>query len=161
MATAVVSGAVALLLQRQPGLAPDQVKAILTGTAAPFGQTSGTPTNAAQIGSGLVDAYAAAASGSRGSANRGLRPADAAARTLYPALYGQPLVWRPNSILSGVVSWSNLAWDNLAWDNLAWDNIAWDNLAWDNLAWDNIAWDSSKWSNLAWDNLAWDSQQFD
>jgi serine protease AprX len=164
MATAVVSGAVALLLEQQPGLKPNQVKAILTGTARQFGQTSGVTPNPATFGAGSVDAYAAFNSGARGAANAGHRPADAAARSLYPALYGQPLTWinpLADGILWNLLNWSTLNWNNLAWDNLAWDNIAWDNLAWDNLAWDNLAWDSSRWSNLAWDNLAWDSQKLD
>jgi serine protease AprX len=164
MATAVVSGVAALLLEQQPALNPDQVKAILTGTARPFGQSSGSSPNPAAIGSGLGDAYGAVTSGARGPANRGHRPSDPTNRSLYPALYGQPLTWL-NPTADGIVwdglTWSNLAWDNLAWDNLAWDNIAWDNLAWDNLAWDNLAWDTGKWSNIAWDNLAWDSQQLD
>jgi serine protease AprX len=159
MATAVVSGEVALLLERQPGLTPDQVKAVLTGTSRPFGQTSGSAPPAGSVGAGLADAYAAVNSGSRGPANRGLRPADAAASSIYAAIYGQPLRWK-NGLLGGLLwnllSWNNLAWDNLAWDNLAWDNIAWDNLAWDNLAWDNIAWDNLAWDNIAWDNIAWD-----
>ena len=164
MATAVVSGAVALLLEQQPTLTPDQVKAIIKGTTRPFGQASGSTPSAATIGSGLVDAYAALTSGLRGSANRGQRPSDGTARTLFPALYGQPLTWvnaNYDGLLWGLLTWSTLRWDNIAWDNIAWDNIAWDNIAWDNIAWDNIAWDSSKWSNIAWDNIAWDSQQLD
>jgi serine protease AprX len=169
MSTAVVSGVVALLLQRQPGLTPDQVKAILKGTARPFGQTSGATPNSAAIGGGLVDAYAAVTSGIRPPANRGNRVSDTAARTLYAALYRHPVPWRDTG-LGGILwpalgsdnlAWDNLAWDNIAWDNIAWDNIAWDNIAWDNLAWDNIAWDNIAWDNLAWDNLAWDSQALD
>jgi serine protease AprX len=164
MSTAVVSGVVALLLERQPHLTPDQVKAVLTGTTRAFGQTSGITPAPATIGSGLIDANAAVTSGPRGSANRGLQPTDIAASTLYPAIYGQPLHWK-NSLLGGVLwtllNWTTLDWNNLAWDNLAWDTTAWDNLAWDNLAWDNLAWDSTRWNNLAWDNLAWDSQRLD
>jgi serine protease AprX len=164
MATAVVSGVVALLLEQHPSLDPDEVKAVLTGTSRPFGQSSGVAATPASIGAGLVDAYAAVSSGARGRANRNLRPADAAARSLYPAVYGQPLSWKNptlGGILWSILTWQTLAWDNLAWDNLAWDNLAWDNLAWDNLAWDNLAWDSTRWSNLAWDNLAWDGQRLD
>jgi subtilisin family serine protease len=135
MSTAVVSGTVAVLLERQPGLKPDQVKAVLTGTSRPFGQTSGSSPPSAAIGAGQADAYLAVKSGSRGSANRGLRPADAAAGTLYPAVYGQPLQWK-NGLLGGLL-WNLLSWSVLSWDNLAWDNLAWDNLAWDNLAWDS------------------------
>jgi serine protease AprX len=165
MSTAVVSGVVALLLQRQPGLSPDQVKAILKGTARPFGQTSGARPNPAAIGAGLVNAYAAVTSGGYPPANRGIRVSDPAARSLYPALVGHPVLWRTSGLLGGsgwsLLSWNNIAWDNIAWDNIAWDNIAWDNIAWDNIAWDNIAWDTSRWSNIAWDNLAWDSLALD
>jgi serine protease AprX len=164
MATGVVSGVAALLLEQQPGLNPDQVKAVLTGSARAFGQASGVTPNPSAIGAGSIDAYAAVTSGTRAPANRGHRPADAFARSMYPALYGQPLTWLDpfaDGILWSLLNWNTLTWDNLAWDNLAWDNLAWDNLAWDNLAWDNIAWDNTKWSNLAWDNIAWDSQRFD
>ena len=164
MATGVVSGVVALLLQQQPALTPDQVKAVLTGTARAFGQTSGVSPNPAASGAGSIDAYVAVTSGTRPPANRGHRPADPTARSCYAAVYGQPLAWLnplANGIAWNLLTWSTLSWDNLAWDNLAWDNLAWDNLAWDNLAWDNLAWDSTKWSNLAWDNIAWDSQPLD
>lgn len=164
MATGVVSGVAALVLEQQPGLTPDQVKAVLTGTARPFGQSTGIAANPAAIGAGSIDAYAAVTSGVRTPVKVGHRPADAFARSMYPALYGQPLTWL-NPLADGIVwsllSWNTLTWNNLAWDNLAWDNIAWDNLAWDNLAWDNLAWDNTQWSNLAWDNLAWDSQKLD
>ena len=145
-------------------ITPDQAKAIVKGTTQPFGQASGSAPNPSAIGSGLIDAYAALGSGARGPANRGQRPSDGTARSLYPALYGQPLTWIDSTsagIAWNALSWSNLAWDNLAWDNFAWDSVAWSNIAWDNLAWDNFAWDGAHWGNLAWDNLAWDSQRDD
>src|SRR5438094_5852910 len=65
MATGVVSGAAALLLQRWPNLTPDQVKALLVGTTQPYGQDSGQvlPDPIAD-GSGLLDAYAAVSAAS-------------------------------------------------------------------------------------------------
>ncbi|HEY7178773.1 MAG TPA: S8 family serine peptidase [Gaiella sp.] len=58
MATPHVSGAVALLLQRHPDWAPEQVKAALTATARPVGAAAAriAPTRA---GAGLVDVAAA------------------------------------------------------------------------------------------------------
>jgi serine protease AprX len=144
MAAPVVSGVVALLLQKKPNLKPDQVKYILTNTARQVSGSSDT------VGAGVVDAYAALTSNQIGVANTGIRPSDSFARQMYDLMYGQPLSWKDPHYMG--IDWENLAWDNLAWDNLAWDNLAWDNLAWDNLAWDNLAWD-----NLAWDAGEWDS----
>jgi serine protease AprX len=153
MAAPVVSGVVALLLQKNPDLTPDQVKYILTKTAPNFRGSRDT------VGTGVVDAYAALTSDKMGVANKGIRPADTFARNVYELLYGQELSWKDPNYMG--IDWENLAWDNLAWDNLAWDNLAWDNLAWDNLAWDNLAWDNLAWDNLAWDNLAWDNLGWD
>jgi subtilisin family serine protease len=163
MATAVVSGAAALLLEHQPGLTPDQVKAILTATTQPFGQ-SASPPPAGSDGTGLLDAYAATNSPSRGAANQGLRPADGLARTLYPIIYGQPLAWKNPIYLSinwGALTWATLSWTGPAWDNYVWDGVAWTNIAWDNIAWDQTSWDNIAWDQAGWDNIAWDSMGFD
>lgn len=69
MAAPVVSGAVALLLERHPDLTPDQVKWVLMNSARSY---PGQPDSA-----GLLDIQAAvdlAASGSVGSANQGIPP---------------------------------------------------------------------------------------
>jgi serine protease AprX len=184
MATAVVSGAAALLLAGRPNLTPDQVKALLVGTTQPYGEESGQvlPDPIAD-GSGLLNAYAATIAVPcdaapnpvllRGGflvgtlfsptpvpcANRGLRPADGFARALYPVLFGSPLSW--NDPLLGGIYWPLLTWDTLTWNSIAWDNFAWDSVAWDSIAWDSIAWDSIAWDSIAWDSIAWDSIAWD
>ncbi len=68
MSTAVVSGAVALMLERNPNLTPNQVKKILTSTTHLVVQPTRPP---AAEGAGLLDAYAATKSSVLGSANLG------------------------------------------------------------------------------------------
>ncbi|HYT40081.1 MAG TPA: S8 family peptidase, partial [Acidimicrobiia bacterium] len=65
--TAVVSGSAALLLDQEPNLTPDQVKARLLGTAAPG--PAGSPN---VDGHGSLDTYAAAHAGTNDSANQGI-----------------------------------------------------------------------------------------
>jgi len=182
MATAVVSGAAALLLAGRPNLTPDQVKALLVGTTQRYGQDSGQvlPDPIAD-GSGLLNAYAATLAvpcetapspGPVGlltgtlqqpttvaCANRGLRPADGFGRALYPVLFGSPLQWIDP--LFGGIFWPPLTWDTLVWNSVAWDNFAWDSVAWDSVAWDSVAWDSVAWDSIAWDSVAWDSVAWD
>jgi serine protease AprX len=184
MATGVVSGAAALLLQRRPNLTPDQVKALLVGTTQAYGGVSGQvlPDPIAD-GSGLLDAYAAvntapnAAPGPGGllfgalrpvyslvCANHELRPADGFARALYPVLFGSPLQWKDplfGGIFWPLLTWDTLVWSSIAWDNFAWDSVSWDSVAWDSIAWDSIAWDSIAWDSIAWDSIAWDAYTLD
>lgn len=164
MATPVVAGVAALLLEKDPSLTPDQVKRILTRTASKLGAK---PADGA--GSGIVDAAAAVASKTKDKANLRKRPADAAARGLLHLVKGKPLGWWDkkyagrlwedvdwDNILWDSVTWDNVLWDNLLWDNLLWDNVLWDNLLWDNVLWDNLLWDNLLWDNVLWDNLLWD-----
>jgi serine protease AprX len=163
MATGVVSGAVALLLEHQPQLKPDQVKAILKRTTQPFGQST-SPPPPGSAGAGLLNAFNATNSPLLGLANQGLRPANGMAGTLYPIIYGQPLAWINPTYLGinwASQTWQTLTWATPAWDNYVWDNIAWDNIAWDNIAWDQTGWDNIAWDNIAWDNIAWDNLAFD
>ena len=97
MATPVVSGAVALLLQAQPRLTPDQVKARLMKTASKIFPTYSTFTDpmtdvtytsqydAFTIGAGYLDIQAARSSSdvSTGVAKSPTAPYDAATGSVY------------------------------------------------------------------------------
>ncbi len=72
MASAEVSGLVALLLQKDPTLTNDQVKYRLTGTAKAAGSASGAVYSVWQQGAGKVDALGAYNGTSTESANVGM-----------------------------------------------------------------------------------------
>ncbi len=73
LAAAVVSGVVALVLEVDPWLSPDQVKHRLLASARPATARDGSAAfPVLRQGAGLVDAAAAAGSGSVATANRGL-----------------------------------------------------------------------------------------
>lgn len=157
MAAGVMSGGIALLLERRPGLTPDQVKALVMATSRPYGQSAAMLVPIPIAGLGISDSRYALSSLVPTLAPRGLRLANAAAQALYPVLYGQPLSWN-DPAYAGIdwaqVNWTNLIWDNLVWDNLNWDAFNWNNLIWESLGWSNLIWDTSTWENLIWDSPA-------
>jgi len=72
-ASAVVSGVVALMLQVNPSLTPDQVKCHLMSGAHPAVNSAGNLAYTVfQQGAGLVDAHDAAYSNAKGCANQGI-----------------------------------------------------------------------------------------
>ncbi len=103
MATPVVSGVVALLLERYPGLTPNQVKWLLLQTMKPY------PAQADSAG--MVDPVAAfqrAAQGSIGQANQGLLPSAA----IDPVTGG---------VLGASTYWEATYWEATYWEAATWE----------------------------------------
>ena len=114
MASGVAAGAVALLLQDEPVLTPDQVKHRLLSTAYPF--LGGN-------GAGYMDIYQAIHASSLENANTNLN----ASQLLWTGT--DPVVW-------GSVAWNSVAWNSVAWNSVAWNSVAWNSVAWNSTFWE-------------------------
>ncbi len=126
MASAVTSGAVALLLQAQPELNPDQVKWRLMHTTEPFSVEG--------AGAGYLNVYNAVHSESRETANTGQIPSE--------------LLWTG----SDPPAWDSVHWDSVHWDSVHWDSVHWDSVHWDSVHWDNVYWGNTVYSSsISWD----------
>jgi serine protease AprX len=119
MAAPMVAGAVALLLQREPQLTPDQVKARLQRTA-----TRGTwpGYTATKAGAGYLDVYAAVHTPTTDSANTGTP----ASRLLTTGL--EPIAW-------GSVSWNSVSWNSVSWNSVSWNSVSWNSVSWNSDYW--------------------------
>jgi serine protease AprX len=176
-AAAVVSGAVALLLQQRPGLTPDQVKKLLMSTAAPIkngdpyaagaGQidvvkAAGTKTPAYQqattaaTGLGMLEA-------SRGSAHV-YDSATGNALTGEKDIFGKawvPSVWTANSMAQR--SWSGGTWNGSDWTGTTWGSTvtgqqAWAGRSWAGRSWAGTSWTGRSWASAVWTATGWNAQ---
>ncbi len=158
-ATAVVSGAVALMLEAEPWLTPDQVKCKLLDTARPARDASGNRAYSAfQQGAGMIDVHAAVNGKRYDCANTGLDiNADFHGKQHYRGPAGMDAdgnftidgasseTWNGTYELSDGYLWSN---DSLGSDGLPWndarlwsDGIPWNDgkLQSDGIPWNDIA----------------------
>jgi serine protease AprX len=114
-----VSGAVALLLQDEPKLTPDQVKYRLLATA----NKTWAGYNASTAGAGYVDAYAAVYGTTAQNANGALLPS-------------QLLTTGSNPITFGSVGWNSVGWNSVGWNSVGWNSVGWNSVGWNSDYWD-------------------------
>lgn len=118
MSSAVVAGAVALLLQDEPSLNPDQVKYRLKATA----NTGWSGYSATKAGAGMLDIYAAVNGTSTQTANTGIK----ASQSLFGG--STPPVW-------GSVNWSSVNWSSVNWSSVNWSSVNWSSVNWSSDVW--------------------------
>jgi hypothetical protein len=118
MSAPVVSGAVALLLQDEPNLNPDQVKYRLTATA----NKTWPGYNATKAGAGYLDIYAAVNGTTTQTANTGI----AASNMLTTG--SDPINW-------GSVQWGSVQWGSVQWGSVQWGSVQWGSVQWGSDYW--------------------------
>jgi serine protease AprX len=166
-ATAVVSGAAALLLQQRPALTPDQVKKLLTSTATPLNNVDSiaqgageldvqaaaaapTPANAVQsfpraLGTGTLE-------GARGTAHVA-DPTSGVELTGERDIMNQP--W--NAASWTIASAAGRAWTGGIWNGSVWAGTGWTGTSWATQTWSTSPWTARTWSGSLWSARTWSS----
>jgi hypothetical protein len=147
MASPVVAGTVALMLQANPSLTPNAVKAILQYTARPL---SGT--NYLAQGAGAVNAYGAVT-----MAKYFAHPWTSAPSS---SSWAKHIFWGNSRVAGGVLKPSANAWAlNVVWGTrkVAGQNVVWGTLAGENVVWgtadnaENVVWGTfAGGENIVW-----------
>ncbi len=183
-ATAIVSGAAALVIQQHPGITPDQVKSLLEASATPINGASyaqgngelnlsaalsqavpsGTQSNIQSNGLGSID-------GSRGTAQLSQRDVtlsgeqDILGNTLTGAELAQSEAGSNTSLDSAWLSgrWRGSAWvayaqeDQRLWSGEDWFDPSWSSHSWSSAGWISASWSSASWSSASWSSASWSS----
>ena len=128
MSAPVVSGAIALLLQNEPYLNPDQVKYRLMATA----NQQWTGYNTATAGAGCLDILTALQNQTTETANTGILPSQLLSNGL------EPITW--NS-----VGWNSVGWNSVGWNSVGWNSVGWNSVGWNSVGWNSVGWNSDYW----------------
>jgi Subtilase family len=149
-AAAIVSGAVATILEQHPELTPDQVKALLMQTAVPL-------PNADPIaqGAGLINLHRAREAKLSTVANAVQTwPRSTGLGSLQLAR-GSVVTEDDGMTLEGEQTIFGDTWDAAAWASSSWDGTSWSGGEWTARTWSGDCWCGSSWSARTWSARTW------
>jgi serine protease AprX len=169
-AAAVVSGAAALLVSQRPELSPDQVKALLTGTAQAL---PGAP--ATVQGHGLVDLSAARTAPTPADAVQhfpratGTGSLEAARGSVHLSVGGRRIAGEIDvhgrrfdaaAVAAGIrgrTNWNGVSWSGVSWSGVSWSGVSWSGVSWSGVSWSGVSWSGVSWSGVSWSAGTWES----
>ncbi len=175
-AAAVVSGVAALVVQKYPQATPDQVKALLDGTATPLSKgnkSADDPKTLLYSGHGIVDAAAATTapalpeavqsypsstgSGTLDQTRNGVYVSDAGIDlTGQQDIFGQPF----DSAAIATSQAAARAWTGGIWNGSRWSGDTWTASGWAATNWSGSRWSGSRWSSTSWSGSRWSGSRW-
>jgi serine protease AprX len=182
-AAAVVSGAVALLLDQRPALTPDQVKDLLERTATPLAGETPASEGAGEIDLARARTTAASwfalqlwprgdGSGSLESARNGFHVTmdgvdltgeqDIMSQAWNSTLLGRLALalaaWGSDGSFNGALwTGTGFATDTTSWAGKTWSGKTWSGKTWSGTTWSGSVWNGKTWSGAVWNGTTWTS----
>jgi serine protease AprX len=158
MATGVVSGAAALMVQANPSITPDRAKFALLATAR-----RAASDDPLAVGSGLLDAYAAALETPSGVVNLGLGRSNGhgsigVSRGTVQTLTDDPLGSVLGPVLGSVLTVQLLLWNPLGYTGGGWRESDWYLSTWSVFRFYRVNWYGSDWPGYRWHGSSWYGQ---
>ncbi len=169
-ASAVVSGAAALILNKYPQATPDEVKAYLMASGRPlkteakycsvahlvdlediaeFGGTVKVLTRRSSrfaTGGGTIE-------GARGSHHVAV---DGVVLEGEQDIFGQKFnseVWAKYA--ANDMSWDGGDWNGTSWSGTSWSGTSWSGTSWSGTSWSGTSWSGTSWSDYVWGGASW------
>lgn len=173
-ATAVVSGAAALLLQDRPGLTPDQVKKLLTSTATRLKNASSAAQGAGLLNVDAAEKAAAPTTRQTYPESKGVGSLELSRGSTHLSAGGVTLTgefdifawpWLGASWAAGIEtggSWNGGVWNGGTWSGSTWSGsgdplsgAAWEAVSWVRPDWAGIPWSLNAWPDNEWEGNRW------
>jgi serine protease AprX len=167
-ATAITSGAVALILQKYPNLKPDQVKRYIADNAQKLASTDAQGQGQGELNLTVMASKPApgpsdqkfpwatgngSLEGSRGSDHV---TRDGVVLTGDEDIFGNG--FDPAAIAKAEASgssWSGGKWNGSSWSGSSWSGSTWSGSSWSGNSWSGSSWSASSWSGNSWSGSTW------
>jgi serine protease AprX len=149
-AAAIVSGAVATLLDQHPELTPDQVKALLMQTSVPL-------PNADPVaqGAGLINMHRAREAKVSTVADAVQTWPRSTGLGSLELARGSVVTEDEGVVLEGEQTIFGDTWDATTWAASSWDGTTWSGGEWSARTWSGDCWCGSSWSARTWSARTW------
>ena len=166
-AAAIASGTVALILQKYPGLTPDQVKRFIAnnGQKVPGADSQaqgGGEINlnvlATKTPASYTQSFSPAKGGGTLEAARGSDhlTADGVVLTGEVDVFGHAFDAKSMALAEAAGnSWSGGAWNGNSWSGNSWSGNTWSGNTWSGNTWSGNSWSGSTWSGNSWSGSSW------
>ncbi|HEX4898129.1 MAG TPA: S8 family serine peptidase [Candidatus Limnocylindrales bacterium] len=164
---AIVSGAVALLLQKHPGFTPDQVKSFLLQGAAHLSGYSSRLQGNGVVSLANMLTLGPAKYGQSYQASSGLGSLEQSRGTDHLTrdgvvlsgerdIFGMPFDAAAMAALEAAgSSWSGGVWNGSTWSGSSWSGNSWSGSSWSGSSWSGSSWSGSSWSGSSWSGSSW------
>jgi serine protease AprX len=169
-ATAVVSGAAALLAQRYPTATPDQIKYLLKSGASGSGVSTSTSTMDLQRTwqATLPSAATSAQTFTRSTGTGSLELSRGTTHLVDNGTYlsgekdimGRAFNASTWAAGAGSSNWNGGVWNGTRWTGDGWSGTRWTSAAWSGSAWSGTLWSSVTYSGTRWTGGSWTGSSF-
>ena len=182
-AAAIVSGAVAILLQRDEGLSPDDVKQYLMDNASPIADVSSECQGAGVVDMGFLgkgkldrlrgkqDHVLSDGSGSlelsRGGEHLEMDGAllqgeqDIMGSQWFGFNRLETKCWKEGkgktavTVCEDVLVPTDTLWSGGDWNGTSWSGTSWSGTSWSGTSWSGTSWSGTSWSGTSWSGTSW------
>jgi serine protease AprX len=168
-ATALVSGAAALLISQRPWLTPDQVKDLLDSSAKPLTNQSANAQGNGELNLSAALTAVPSTSAQNYTRSTGSGSLEGSRGSVHLVMNGVTLQGEQdimgqafNSAVmaaaeSNATSWSGGVWNATSWSGTSWSGTSWSGTSWSATSWSGTSWSGTSWSATSWSSQAWSS----